>query len=249
MAGHPKIDILIMRGAGRVGRYHVSPGWLRALWLTPLCLALLLAGATAVAWRLREANSQLSRRVEALSGEREGVGERLLRLENIEKILRSKDTTELETLLASFNPDNPGWWKPKSEAHKDATETRERDAPKPDLSKLLARFDSNQAGVDNLRTKIENRKLQLNFDLSNLSPQSTLSGRGEVSLIGNDASLTLLKADRDELSFQIQRFKQIAVSLPLPAKYDPKDIYGLRVNIFDPAGKLIYSHVFPIAKE
>ena len=249
MAGREKIDILIMRGAGRVGRYHVSAGWLRALWLTPLCLTLLLAVAAGIAWRLREANSRLSRRVEALAGEREGVGERLLRLENIEKILRSKDATELETLLASVNPDNPGWWKPQAEERKSAPESKEREAVKPDLSKLLARLDSNQAGVDNLRAKVEGRKLQLNFDLSNLSPQSTLSGRGEVALIGNDASLTTLKADRDELSFQIQRFKQIAASLSLPAKYDTKDIYGLRLTILDPAGKSVYSQIFPLAKE
>lgn len=249
MSGREKMDILIMRGAGRVGRYHVSPGWLRALWLTPVCLALLLAMATAVAWRLREANFRLSRRVEALTGEREGVGQRLLRLENIEKILRSKDATELETLLASLNPDDPGWWKPKSEERKSTSESKEREVVKPDLSKLLVRFDTNEAGVDNLRTKIEGRKLQLNFDLSNLSPQSTLSGRGEVALIGNDATLIPLKADRDDLSFQIQRFKQIAASLPLPAKYNPKDIYGLRVSVHDPSGKLIYSQVFPLTKE
>ena len=177
------------------------------------------------------------------------VGERLLRLENIEKILRSKDSTELETLLASVNPDDPDWWKPAPH-RKDAPEiAKDRESPKPDLSKLLGRVDANLAGVDNLKAKIENRKFHLTFDLSNLSPQSNLTGRGEIALVGNDATLAPLKADKDELNFQIQRFKQVTAALALPAKCDPKDIYGFKLTVLDPAGKIIFSQVYPLGKD
>lgn len=250
MGAPEKIDILIMRGSGRVGRYHVAPFWVRLLWLGPLCLVLLLALAVALAWHYRQATSRLQDRIASLASEHESVGERLLRLENIEKVLRSKDATELETLLASVNPDNPAWWKPRAEERKDTPEPREREtAAKLDLGRLLSRVDTYQAGVDNLRAKFDNRKLQLNFDLSNLSPQSTLSGRGEITLVGNDASLVPLKAEKDELSFQIQRFKQIAVSLSLPVKAETKEFYGLRLTILDPAGKTIFSQIFPLPKE
>ena len=55
----------------------------------------------------------------ALRLELDAAGERLLRLENLEMVLRAKDLTELETLLGSYNPDNPGWWKPRGEERKE----------------------------------------------------------------------------------------------------------------------------------
>jgi hypothetical protein len=247
MTSQETVDILVMRGAGRVRRYHLAPGWLRALWLIPLCLAVLLAAALVVIKRQYDALDVQTKRAQSLRAELDTVGERLVRLENIEKILRSKDMTELETLLASVNPDNPDWWKP-SPQRKDGAEAKTEPA-KPDLAKLLARIDVNQAGVDNLRAKIENRKLQINFDLSNLSPQSSLTGRGEIALIGNDTTLFPLKPEKDDLTFQIQRFKQIAASLPLPAKCDPKDVYGFKLTVVDPSGKPVFSQVYPLSKD
>jgi hypothetical protein len=248
MHSQETVDILVMRGAGRVQRYRVRSFWLRALWLTPLVLVLLLAASLAVIKQQRDTQVAQTERTQAMRAELDTVGERLVRLENIEKILRSKDMTELETLLASVNPDSPDWWKPTVQ-RKDGPETKERESAKPDLAKLLARVDANQAGVDNLRAKIENRKLQINFDLSNLSPQSNLSGRGEIALVGNDATISPLKPDKDDLTFQIQRFKQIAANLALPVKCDPKEVYGFKLTILDPSGKTIFSQVYPLGKD
>jgi len=247
MANREKIDILVMRGTGRVQRYHLAAGWLRALWLTPLLLILLSAAALVVIKRQRANNVLLTSRIASMLAEHDSVGERLVRLENIEKVLRSQDAAELETLLASTNPDNPGWWKPKSADRKE--DAKEKSAAHPDLSRLLSKVDANQAGVDNLRAKIENRRLLLGFDLSNLSPQSALAGRGEVTLIGNDATVYPLKAEKDDLAFQIQRFKQIATSLALPAKCDPKELYGIKLTMVDPAGKTIFSQVYPLSRD
>jgi len=255
MAGSGRVDILILRDAAAVRRYRIPAALLRVLWLTPLFLLLLLGAAVVVAYHLRQDNVSLAGRAQSLRGELDGVGERLLRLENIEKILRARDVTELETLIGSYNAENPGWWKPgkveeRPAGGKEAVEAKEqREAPRPDLGRLLARVDANQAGVDNVRTKIENRRLQLNFDLSNVTPQTGLVGRVDVGLVSNDATLTPLRPEKDELSFQIQRFKQIATSLALPAKLDPKDLYGLRLVIVDPAGKTIFSQVYPLPKE
>jgi len=253
MAGSGKVDILILRDEAGVRRFRL-PGWLpRLLWLIPLVLLLLLGAAVAVAYHLRQDNIELAGRAQAMRGEIDAAGEGLMRLENIEKILRARDLTELETLIGSYNADNPGWWKPaRTEERKDGgkdQEKPEREAPRADLSKLLSRIDLNQAGVDNLRARIENRRVLLNFDLSNVTPQTGLVGRVEVGLIGNDAMLTPLKAEKDELSFQIQRFKQIAASLPLPAKADAKELYGLRLVIVDPSGKPIFSQIYPLSKE
>lgn len=246
MAKREKIDILVMRGTGRVARYHLAAGWLRALWIAPLCLLLLLAGALLVLRREHADNALLRQRLEATLAEHDSLGERLVRLENIEKILRSQDKTELETLLAAANPDNPDWWRSAAAAKKDVP--REKTAPRPDLSRLLSRMDANKAGVDNLKATIENRRLRLGFDLSNLSPESALAGRSEVTVIANDAALYPLKGSAEDLSFQIQRFKQISTTLTLPAKCDPKSIYGIRLTMVDPAGKTIFSQVYPLSK-
>lgn len=249
MTGGGKVDILILRDNAGVRRFRIPGALLRAMWLAPLVLLLFFGAALAVAYHLRQDNIALARRFEAMRGELDTAGERLLHLENIEKILRTKDVTELETLIGSYNADNPGWWKPRSEDRKEQTgEARDRETSRPDLAKLLARVDANQAGIDNLRAKIENKKLQLNFDLSNVTPQTGLVGRAEVALVTNDAALIPLKGEKEELGFQIQRFKQIAASLPLPPKAESKEIYGIRLSIVDPGGKVVFSQVYPLPK-
>ncbi|MHC1791091.1 hypothetical protein [Solidesulfovibrio sp.] len=250
MVGGTMIDILVLRGAAAVGRYRLPAWLLRLLLLAPVAIVLLLGAAVAVAYHLHQDNIALTDRAAALRQEIDAAGEGLLRLENLERTLRSKDMTELETLLGSYNPDNPGWWKPRVEERKEPVaaspgETRER----PDLSKLLARVDANQAGVDNLKVKFDNRRLTVGFDLSNVTPQTGLVGKVEAGLVGNDGSFWPLKAEKDELSFQIQRFKQISASLPLPAKIEARDVYGLRLVIVDPAGKPVFAQVYPVQKD
>lgn len=247
MAAGEKVDILILRDAAGVRRFRVSLLVLRMLWLTPLGLLLLLGAAVAVGYHLRQDNLDLAAQAKAMRTELDAAGQGLITLQNIEKVLRSRDVTELDTLIGSYSAANPGWWKPKAEEGK--AEPRERDAARPDLARLLARVDANQAGIDNLRARIENRKLLLNFDLSNVTPQTNLVGRVEAALVGNDASLVPLRPEKDELSFQIQRFKQIAASLPLPAKTEARDIYGLKLTILDPAGKTVFAQVYPLPRE
>jgi hypothetical protein len=250
MAGSGRIDILILRDAAGVGRYRL-PVWLaRTLVLTPLALLLLLGAAVAVAYHLYQGNRTDTTRAAALRQEIDAAGESLMRLENIERTLRSKDATELETLLGSYNPDKPDWFKIRPDDRKEPGQPA-ADAPKErvDLSKILARVDASQAGVDNLKIKIDNKRLNLGFDLSNVTPQTGLVGKVEASLVGNDGTLWPLKPEKDELSFQIQRFKQIASSLALPPKIEPRDLYGLRLVITDPSGKPIFAQVYPLPKD
>ncbi len=250
MAGSGRIDILILRDAAGVGRYRL-PVWLaRALVLMPLLLLLLFGAAVAVAYHLYEGNRTDATRAAALRQEIDAAGESLMRLENIERTLRSKDATELETLLGSYNPDKPDWFKVRPDDRKEpAQPVAEAAKDRVDLSKILARVDASQAGVDNLKIKIDNKRLNLGFDLSNVTPQTGLVGKVEASLVANDGTLWPLKPEKDELSFQIQRFKQISSSLPLPAKLEPRDIYGLRLVITDPSGKPIFAQVYPLAKD
>ena len=251
MAGSGRIDILILRDASSVGRYRLPVWLMRLLVFAPIVFLLLLGATVAVAYHLHQDNKALTDRTRVLRQEIDAAGEGLMRLENLERTLRSKDLTELETLLGSYNADNPGWWKPRVVERKDTAPASPAEAAKerPDLSKVLARVDANQAGVDNLKFKFDNRRLTLGIDLSNVTPQTGLAGKVEVALVGNDGTVWPLKADKDELSFQIQRFKQIATNLSLPAKLDPRDMYGLRLVIVDSAGKAVFAQVYPLQKD
>lgn len=248
MAAGDKIDILLLRDTAGVRRFRVSVLFLRLLWIVPLALLVLLAAVVTIGYRLRQDNLALTAKTRTMQAELAGAGTQLVKLQNIEKILRSRDVTELETLIGSYNAENPGWWKPGSDG--DGLAATVAGMPsRPDLTHLLARLDANQAGVDNLRVRIENKKLLLNFDLSNVTPETNLTGKVQVALVGNDASLVPLVSDKDDLSFQIQRFKQIAASLPLPARLDRRGIYGIRLSIVDSDGKAVFSRVYPLSPD
>ncbi|KUG29539.1 hypothetical protein ASZ90_000560 [hydrocarbon metagenome] len=251
MASGGKISILIMRDDAGVRRMRLSPFWIQTgLWAVVfLILAAVFFAAGAMYYRgivaESEHTAQEARRLAA------DASERLRRLDEIEGVLRAKDLTELQTLLGSYNPDAAAWWKPAVETPASASATpdkAETTAAKIDLRKLLDKVDLNQAGVDNFKSKVENGKLAVSFDLSNLSPQTALAGKAELLILTNDGVLHPLKSEKDELTFQIQRFKQVAVHLALPQGVNPADIYGLRITIADPAGKIIYNSVNPVER-
>jgi len=250
MASGGKISILIMRDDAGVRRMRLSPFWIQSgLWAVAfLILAAALFAAGAMYYRGIVAESE--RAAQDARRLATDAADRLKRLDEIETILRSKDATELQTLLGSYNPDAAAWWKPAVETPPVPATPEKADtaAAKIDLRKLLDKVDLNQAGVDNFKSKVENGKLAVSFDLSNLSPQTALSGKAELLVLTNDGVLHPLKADKDELTFQIQRFKQVAVHLALPQGVNPADMYGMRITIADPAGKTIYNAVYPVER-
>ncbi|QLA17949.1 hypothetical protein [Desulfolutivibrio sulfoxidireducens] len=252
MASGEKISILIMRDDAGVRRMRISPFWIKtAVWgVVFLAVAAALFAAGAMHYQGRVATSENI----AQSAERQAkqARDRLARLDEIETVLRSKDLTELQTLLGSYNPDAAAWWKPAAGETPPAAPGPEKTEPgvnKIDLRKLFDKVDLTQAGVDNFKFKIENNKLAVNFDLSNLSPQSALAGKAELFLVGNDGALHPLKTEKDELNFQIQRFKQVAVQAPIPQGTAQTDIYGLKMVIHDPGGKTIYSAIYPSERQ
>lgn len=250
MSRSNKVSILIMREDAGVRRLRVGQGWLKAAVWGLVGLVLACGAAIWGVISLYGASREDAAAVAGLRKEIEAGRERSEKFDAVEKVLRSKDATELQTLIGSYNPDSAQWWKKgedkKPEAPAAGEKAGEPDCPRIDLHKLLSRVDLNQAGIDNFKAHVDGKRLAVSFDLSNVSPQTALSGRAEVSLIGNDGSQTPLKPDKDELSFQIQRFKQVASSLPLPGKFDQKELYGVRMQIADPAGKIIYSAIFPL---
>ena len=251
MASGGKISILIMRDDAGVRRMRVSPLWIKSgLWAVAfLALAAVIFAAGAVYYRGIVAESEkAAQAAKTMAAE---AADRLKRLDEIETILRAKDPTELQTLLGSYNPDAAAWWKPavaETPAAPATPDKAEAATARIDLRKLFDKVDLNQAGVDNFKSRIENNKLLVGFDLSNLSPQTALAGKAELGILANDGTLHPIKPDKDELTFQIQRFKQVAVQFALPQGVAAADIYGLKIGIADPAGKTIYTAVYPFER-
>ncbi len=257
MSGKGKISILIMREDAGVRRLKVSPGFLRALiWLFVLfCAAAGLAGyASYYYWKestARTAENAL------LRDETEASKDQLVKLASLEGILKGGDQTELKTLLGSYNADAaerlecqppepetpPAPVAPGSEAPKETPE-----CPKVDLRGIFDKVDLTLAGVDNFKATLDNKHVRIAFDLSNVSPQTALSGDAECQLLTNAGDLIPLKTKREDLNFQIQRFKQVSASGALPPKVEPADVYGVKMIIKDPDGKIIFSNVYPLSK-
>ena len=76
MAAGEKVDILILRDAAGVRRFRVPVFFLRFLWLCPLILAVLLAGAVYAAYRLRKDNLELAGKVRGMHAELDAAGTR-----------------------------------------------------------------------------------------------------------------------------------------------------------------------------
>lgn len=251
MSAKGKVSILVMREDAGVKRLKLSPGMIRfVLWFL-FCLIVAAGLAGYAAYYFWGAVSEVQAENAAISEEISASKDRLVKLANLESILESGDQTELSTLLGSYNADavsliNCG--EKKSEEPKTAPEAaQEKECPKLDLRSIFDKVDLNLAGVDNFKASIDNKQLRISFDLSNVSPQTALSGDAECMLLTNDGELTQLKTRREDLNFQIQRFKQVTASSPLPPKVEITDIYGVKMIIKGSDNTVIFSNIYPIA--
>lgn len=224
-----KYSVLFMRDDRDVTRYRVSPFWLKMFICTQVFLFLCAAGGIYMGVRGFRINSNLHAENKGLEQRLVDAEVRLERLSNMEKILQSYDPAELQSLLSS------------------ATSEVEEQAEKPavDLNKVFVRVDLGQVGVENLGIKIDNRKVDVSFELNNLRASTAVVGQAYLSFVKKDGSPQALKYKKDDLSFQIQRFKRIQTSFLLPDGTSRKDFFGLRLEIKGKGGDVIYAETYP----
>ena len=257
MASRGKINVIWFRDEEPARRLRLRAGWIRAFTYFLVLLVLIAAGGVfgaAEFWR---------RTQEVQSGKREvekRLSETLLKLErlqNIEKLLQTSDPTELSQLLAGLGIDS-GAGKPQpspapQQGAKGKDQGRNGQAPpaeKPagfDLADVMGRVDLGQVAVENFRGKVDAKGAQLGFDLSNLMPQPQ-SGGGQLLAISRDGGAFPLQTGKDELTFNIQRFKQVAAQALLPQGLDPAQIFGFRLVLTNASGKTIFSETYPLAQ-
>lgn len=230
-----KYNVLMMRDNSPVKRFRMSPVWLK-LGLYFLLLLMACAGAGGyfgvTFW---QQNRQLRDEIASTQRELREVRIELERLQNIDKILKSNDPEELQALfgnvVAEPSPERPAPPPP----------------PKVNLSQVFKRIDLQQVKIDNMLAKFQSGKMYVSFNLNNLQTEETVTGRADLEIVTNTGKDRPLSLNRNDLVFQIQRFKQISTTFSLPPSIPVDDIFGLRLVIRKPSGQVIFSETYPLA--
>lgn len=261
MAPHGKLNLIWFRDQEPAKRLCIRTGWIRAVTYLMVFVTLCAAGGLFAAY-------EFWRRGQEMQNERREVERRLSdtllkleRLQNIEKLLQTSDANELSQLLAGMGlestaakaqgkPAKDSKDSPKDAAKdaKDAARNTPSERPAGfDLTSVMGKVDLGQVGVENFRARIEPKGLSYGFDLSNLMPQA-LSGNGQLLAVSREGNMVPLQTGKDDLGFNIQRFKQVAALAPIPQGLDPGTIFGVRLVLTNASGKTIFSETYPLAQ-
>ncbi|MFW5499944.1 MULTISPECIES: hypothetical protein [unclassified Maridesulfovibrio] len=230
--GNTKYNVLFMRDDDTVKRYRLSPFWLKVLFWVVFMLAVCAGAGAWAGYTFWSENDQLKQEKIELQKALNDASVQLERLENVNKILDSYDPNELQSLLAAVPVE----------------EKRVESTPVVDLNKLLFYKNLMRAGVENVKVRKSGDSLALSFDLNNLQTASALSGLATVELIENNGKGVQIKANRNDMSFHIQRFKVVRTRFGLPSGKSLKDVYGIRLMITTKKGELIFSEVYPLSR-
>ncbi|AMK12672.1 MAG: hypothetical protein AB7E51_13545 [Pseudodesulfovibrio sp.] len=224
-----KYSVLFMRDDRDVTRYRVSPFWLKMFVCSQIFLLLCAAGGIYMGVRGFKINADLQSEKKGLEQRLVDAEVRLERLGNMEKILESYDTTELQSLLSA--------------ATSEAEQPEEREEV--NLNKIFIRTDTRQVGVENMQAKLAGRKLSVSFELNNLQASKSMAGQADFVFLTKGGKVEDAETNKDDLSFQIQRFKRIQTTFLLPEGMDQKDLFGLRLEIRGKDGDVIFAETYP----
>ncbi|WP_243310800.1 hypothetical protein [Fundidesulfovibrio agrisoli] len=260
MAPNGKINIIWFRDQEPARRLRLRVGWIRAFTYLLVLLLLIAAGGlfgAAEFWRRTQEVQTAKRDVEKRLSE---TLLKLERLQNIEKLLQTSDPTELAQLLAGLGIENAAARTQPAQPAQQAAKTgkdqgKNATAPAPapekpagfDLADIMGRVDLGQVAVENFRAKADAKGVQAGFDLSNLMPQPQAGG-GQLLAISREGAVFPVQPGKDELTFNIQRFKQVSVQAPLPQGLDPAQVFGFRLVLANGTGKTIFSETYPLAQ-
>lgn len=273
MPGDDKYSVLLMRDDSHVRRFRVSPFVLKLALYSVLLLVLATGVSVYAAYTFWSENSVLLDERVGLEKQLLESQVHLERLQNVEKILESNNPEELQSMfgLAVQNEpaESPGDETVISDERQEHVEPPEEaagtesvpEAPAPqvaatnatppqpsmNLREVLGSIDTGLATVDNLKmTTTDNSVMRLTFDLVNTDSGQALNGRVKVFFISNDGRMLPVKADASDLSFQIQRFKNMSATFSLPDGLSLDDVFGLKLFINTPEGSTVLSKVYDL---
>jgi hypothetical protein len=235
-----KFNVIFMRDNSPVRRYRVSPAIIKFGAYGLVLLLVLACGGAAGGYTFWRENASLRQDKSGLERQLREANMELERLQNVDKILKSNDPEELQTLLGSMSP--PTDRKAKKE---------DKTPPPPpavDLKKIFDRVDSRQVSVENFTARMAGDTMNLTFSLNNLQSNEMLTGVAQVALVLVDGGLAPVSAKEADMSFSIQRFKQISTSFALPKDVAPDRLFGLRLMLKNPQGQIIFSETHPLPR-
>jgi len=216
-------SVLFMRDDADVKTYRVSPRRLKLLLWFSGALAVVVVAALIV-------------------GMRSYVGYRSLLKERRDLQLRLADAqVNLERLgnLQKIRQD-------AAPAGKGASKPSQPKAAAPTGSaRAFGRIDTGAIAVDNLRLQLAGGTLRIGFDLNNRTANAA-AGSIDLLLLRADGSLTALDAaPATDLTYQISRFKRIAVTAAIP-RTGRRDALGLRMEIKNTKGEVLLGETYAL---
>mgnify|MGYP000114968051 CR=1 FL=1 len=223
-----KYSVLFMRDDTDVKRYRLSPFWLRLFLFSQIFMLLCAAGGIYMGMRGWWQNAELLAQKKKLEQRLVDAEVRLERLGNMEKILQSYDPKELQALLSS------------------AADEPETKQPSLDLRKIFSRVDTRQVGVENLQARINGAKATVSFELNNMQTTKSMSGVVDFIFVKKNGEEVSINTNKNDLTFQIQRFKRIRTSFIMPSGVKKSDVFGIRLEIKNNDGTVIFSETYPL---
>lgn len=228
-----KYTVLMMRDNSPVRRFRMGVGWVRGAVLLGLLLCLLAGVGSWWGVRSQLKISSLSEQLRVEQRQLQNSRMELERLQNVDRILKSNDPEELQTLLSSVTPVVP--------------EEKKEPEPEFDLRALFTHVDLEQVKISNLRAKEKGGNLVCRFNLNNLRTSSGIAGKVSLDLINAKAELVPLGLPTDETDFSIQRFKTFSLSISLPKDLPFDSIFGLRLSITNSSGQILFRETYPLS--
>lgn len=223
MTKDSNFSVLFMRDDSDVKTFRVSPRRLKLLlWVTGVA-ALLMVIALVVGLRSFVGYRALLNERRDLESSLADAQVNLERLGNLDKIQKSQGLSK-----------DPG-----------AKGQAEAKAAPGSAQRAFVLVNTGAMTVENFRGQVTGQTLSVTFDLNNRASGS-LSGDIRLLLLRSDGSLTPLNVPAQDLSYQIQRYKRISTSAPIPEGLTRREALGLRIEIKTSEGDLIFGETYAL---
>lgn len=224
MTKDSNFSVLFMRDDSDVKTVRVSPKRLRLLlWVSGVAALLVLAGLAV--------------------GLRSFVGYRVLLTER-----RGLESSLAEAQVALERLGNLDKIQKSQGAPKDAAAGKaqgEQKALPAAAQRAFTKVNTGAMTVESLRCQLGGQNMSITFDLNNRA-SGGLSGDIRLLVLRNDGSLTPLDVPAQDLTYQIQRYKRISTSAPIPEGLTRREALGLRIEINTSEGELVFGETYAL---
>ena len=226
-----KYNVIFMRDDASVKRWRIS-SWCIKLFISLLIFLVIISIlSTYLAINFFQEKKSLRLSLMQTTKLLNDTRFKLERLENVQKILDSYNSEQLEALLVK---------------HKlNASGTRLAGAI--DLKEIFQSVDLHMLKIENVQARYFKDKMQIQFELNNLTSGRTLKGDVNLYLIGRDGTEVELNIEPQTQHFEINHFKRIKATFVPPDFLPRTEIFGIRIKIIDQEGKIIFCETYPLS--